>query len=252
MAWFEHRDCRIYYEEAGSGSPVLVIPGVTLSIEDLTALRQTLAPKHRVIAADPPGSGRSGPQPRQYTASYFENDSCAFLDLLDELAASPAHVVGFSDGGEYALLMAELKPAAVRSIVAWGAVGQIAVSSEMLDAVYNLIDNPIPELKGWADNLKAQYGEASAKVMTQSAAKAWEAIVEAGGNISLAGAGEITCPALLIAGEHDDMAPPALVSDLARAMQNAQFIEVKGAGHAVHRERPEWLAQTIVKWLADH
>jgi len=30
---------------------------------------------------------------------------------MQELGASPAHVVGFSDGGEYALLMAELKPA---------------------------------------------------------------------------------------------------------------------------------------------
>src|SRR3990172_7487440 len=123
MAWFEHGTVRIYYEQEGSGDALLLIPGITLSIEDLVPIRQALTPHFRVIAADPPGSGRSGPQPRAYTASYFQDDSRAFLALLDELGASPAHIVGFSDGGEYALLMAELKPPAVRSIVAWGAAG---------------------------------------------------------------------------------------------------------------------------------
>ena len=34
-------------------------------------------------------------------------------------------VVGFSDGGEYALVMAALDPSAVKSVVTWGAAGQI-------------------------------------------------------------------------------------------------------------------------------
>ena len=34
MAWFEHGTSRIYYEEQGSGTPVLVLPGFTQSIEE--------------------------------------------------------------------------------------------------------------------------------------------------------------------------------------------------------------------------
>jgi len=251
MAWFEHGTSRIYYEEEGSGDPLLLMPGITLSNEDLQHIRQSLTPHFRVIAADPPGSGRSGPQPRAYTASYFEDDARSFLALLDDLRATPAHIVGFSDGGEYALVMAELKPAAVRSIVAWGAAGKAAITPEFIEAFGQVVDNPIPELAEYSNYLKDTYGEKNARATTQSAAKAFKAILDAGGDISRHRAGEIVCPALLIAGEHDALfAPPAVVSELAGAMPYAEFIEVQGADHAVHRDQPDWLAKTIVDWLA--
>jgi valacyclovir hydrolase len=253
MAWFQHDTSRIYYEEEGSGDPLLLIPGITLSIEDLRAIRQALTPRYRVIAADPPGSGRSGPQPREYPASYFHDDSRAFLALLEKLNASPAHIVGFSDGGEYALVMAELQPAAVRSIVAWGAAGKVATPPEFVEAFGQVVDDPIPELQEFSRYLKDTYGEENARIMTQSAAKALRAIMDAGGDISRNRAGEIACPVLLITGEQDAMfAPPAVVSELAGAMRRAEFIEAKGAGHAVHRDSPDWLARTIVDWLAKH
>ena len=252
MAWFEHGTVRIYYEQEGSGDALLLIPGITLSIEDLVPIRQALTPHFRVIAADPPGSGRSGPQPRAYTASYFQDDSRAFLALLDELGASPAHIVGFSDGGEYALLMAELKPPAVRSIVAWGAAGQIAAPREFLEAFGQVVDNPIPLLQEFSNYLKGTYGEENARIMTQTAAKGVRGDHRRRGDISRKRAGEIVCPALLITGEEDSMfAPPAVVSEMATAMQHAEFIEAKGAGHLVHHDSPDWLAKTIVDWLAE-
>jgi valacyclovir hydrolase len=251
MGWFEHGAVRIYYEEEGAGDPLLLIPGVTLSIEDLQPIRQELAPRYRVIAADPPGSGRSGPQPREYPASYFLDDSHALLALLHELRASPAHVVGFSDGGEYALVMAELDPAAVRSIVAWGAAGTVAAPPEFVEAFGQVVDHPAPGFEEFSSYLKQTYGEANARIMTRSAAKAYAEMAEAGGDISRDRAGEIACPALLITGEHDAMfAPPSVVSELAGAMPRGEFIEAKGAGHAVHHDSPEWLTRTIVDWLA--
>ncbi|HEU4758620.1 MAG TPA: alpha/beta hydrolase [Dehalococcoidia bacterium] len=249
MAWFEHGTSRIYYEEEGSGDPLLLIPGLTLSIEDLQSVRQALVPRYRVIAADPPGSGRSGPQPRQYPPSYYQDDSRSFLALLDERGASPAHIVGFSDGGEYAVVMAEMKPAAVRSIVAWGAAGKLP-APEFVDVFGQVVDNPIPPMKEYSDYLKGAYGEENARITVQSAAKAFRAIIDAGGDISRKRAGEIACPALLITGEHDFLAPPAVVSELAGAMQHAEFIEAKGASHMVHHESPDWLLKTIVDWLA--
>ena len=83
-------------------------------------------------------------------------------------------------------------------------------------------------------------------------AKAFRAIIEAGGDISRKRAGEIACPALLITGEQDFLAPPAVVSEMAGAMQRAEFIEAKGADHMVHHASPEWLAKTIVDWLSKH
>jgi len=252
MAWFEHGTSRIHYEREGSGEPVLLLPGWGGSIEEFTPLREALAPGFSVIAADPPGSGKSGPQPREYSASYYQDDANSFLALLDDLAIGPTHLIGFSDGGEYALLMASLKPSIAHSVVTWGAGGFLIEAPGMLDGFYNLIDSPTPPFQRFADYMKATYGEPNARVMAQSESRALRAIIEAGGDISRSRATSISCPALLMTGEHDFLAPPTLVSETAKLIRQAQFVEVKNAGHAIHAERPEWLAETIVDWLGRH
>lgn len=250
MAWFEHKGSRIYYEDEGKGEAAVLLPGWAGSIEEFSLLREALRQRYRVIAADPPGSGRSGPQPRQYTATYYNDDAQSFLALLDHLGVQSAHLMGFSDGGEYSLLMATLAPKRARSVVTWGAAGQLAAPPELLDAFFNLVDSPIEGMEDFASYLKTTYGEANARAMTQSLATACRAIVEAGGDISRSRAGEISCPVLLMTGEHDFFAPPALVSELAAEIKDARFVEVEGAEHEVHAAQPEWLVATVVEWLA--
>jgi valacyclovir hydrolase len=82
MAWFEHGTSRIYYEEHGTGDAVLLLPGFTASTDDMATLREQLAADYRVIVADLPGSGRSQPQPRTYTAPFYEDDARSFTALL--------------------------------------------------------------------------------------------------------------------------------------------------------------------------
>jgi pimeloyl-ACP methyl ester carboxylesterase len=115
--------------------------------------------------------------------------------------------------------------------------------------MYNLVDNPIPPLQQFSEYLIATYGEANARAMTRSEVGALTALIEAGGDVSLSQASNITCPVLLIVGEHDVFIPLALASQLAARIGTAEVLEAKGAGHAVHREKPHWLAQTIVDWL---
>lgn len=249
MSWFVHGESRIYYEEEGQGEPVLVLPGWAGNIAEFLPLRQSLAAHYRVIAANPPGSGKSEPQPREYTANYFREDAESVLALLDELAATPAHVIGFSDGGELSLLMAEIRPDAVRSVVSWGAAGHIAAPPEMLEAMDHLVDDPIPPLREFSEYLKVAYGEDNARVMTHSFANALRGIIEAGGDISRAQAPTIECPALLITGEHDPFCPPALVSATAAEIPDGEFVKVDGAGHDVHASHGEWLAETVKGWL---
>lgn len=254
MAWFEHDSSRIYYEEQGSGTPVLVLPGFAGSIEEFAALREALvAAGYRVIAADLPGSGRSEPQPRAYTATFFEDDARSFAALLQHLATGPAHLMGFSDGGEVSLLMAAQTPGAARSVVAWGAAGVLNDPSGQLgNAMYNVVDHPIPPLQQFRDSLIATYGEANARAMTQSLVGALRDIIKDGGNLSLSKAGNIACPVLLIAGEHDIFAPPALASELAARIGTGEVLVAEGAEHNVYGDRPEWLTHTILDWVGKH
>jgi pimeloyl-ACP methyl ester carboxylesterase len=254
MAWFEHNTSRIYYEEQGSGTPVLVLPGFAGSIEEFSGLRDALvAAGYRVIAADLPGSGRSEPQPRTYTATYFEDDAGSFAALLEHLATGPAHLMGFSDGGDISLLMAALTPGVARSVVSWGAAGVLNdPSGQLREAMYNVVDHPIPPLQEFRDYLVSTYGEANARAMTQSVVGALNDIIAAGGELSRSKAGNITCPVLLIAGEHDIFAPPELLSELAVRIGKGEVLVAEGAEHNVYAERPEWLTQTILDWVGKH
>jgi valacyclovir hydrolase len=250
MNWFEHENGRIYYEITGQGEPVLLLPGWGGTIGEFQVLRQALARNYQVIAADLPGSGQSQPQPRHYTPTYFRDDAQTFLAMLDDLSASPAHLLGFSDGGEVAVLMAALRPDAVRSVVAWGAAGQLVEPPGMLDAFYHLIDDPIPPLRDFSEYLKATYGEDNARVMTRTESHALRAIIEAGGDLSRSRAPSINCPVLVLSGEHDPLCPPPLASALASEIARGEFIRVPDAGHDIHSARPEWLAETVAGWLA--
>jgi valacyclovir hydrolase len=255
MSWFEHGTSRIYYEERGAGDPVLLLPGWSQSAEELAALRDALAASHRVVAADLPGSGRSQPQPRAYAATYYEDDAAAFAALLRQLGVGPAHLVGFSDGGELALLMAALTPDVVRSVATWGAAGKLSdPDGNLRQGMYHLVDHPIPPLQGFRDHLVATYGEANARAMSQSHVGAVSAILESasGGELALASADRITCPVLLITGEHDVFAPPALVAQSAARIRGAEAMTADGAEHDVQNSRPDWLAHTILDWLGKH
>lgn len=253
MSWFEHGTSRIYYEESGSGDPVLLLPGITDSIANHALLRESLAPKYRVIAADLPGSGRSEPQPRKYTATYYEDDARSLVALLQKIADGPVHLVGFSDGGEDALLMAAQAPEVARSVFAWGAAGFVSdPSGQLREGFQNVVDHPTPPWKQYSEYLVATYGAANARAMTQSFVKAISAIIEAGGDISRSKVGAITCPVLLITGEHDMFVSKALIDELADRIRTAETIEVEGVGHDVHVARPQWFVHAALDWLAKH
>src|SRR5262249_13419291 len=154
-----------------------------------TPLRAALtATGFRAIAADLPGSGRSLPQPRVYSATYLEDDARSYAALLRHLQLQSVHIFGFSDGGAVALIMAELFPELVRSVTTWGSAGQLSdPSGELRATFFNVVDDPIPPLQGFSQHLIEVYGKDNARATTQSAVRAMTEIIETrGGDLSIA------------------------------------------------------------------
>jgi valacyclovir hydrolase len=251
MGRFEYDGASIYYEETGSGEPVLFIPGFTEGIVQHAKLRETLAATYRVIAADLPGSGQSKPQPRDYTPNYCRDDAHAFAALVDVVVGAPVHVLGFSDGGEVALLLAAHHPALVKSVLAWGAVGFAAESGrDMIGSFFNVIDRPAPGWEDYRTHLIDYYGLDLARAITQGFARNAFTLIDRGGDISRSLAGNIVCPLLLIVGEQDTANPSALAEEYAKAARAGKAITVPGAGHDVHASHSEWFQHTVSEWLA--
>lgn len=252
MAWHGPLGRQLYYEDSGRGDPVLLMPGWGGSIADLDRLRRDLADGFRVVAVDLPGSGRSQPQPRHYTPDYYHQDAAVLLGLLDALGIGAAHLAGFSDGGEEALIMAALRPGCALSVFTWGATGQIVASPADLDELAAAITRPTDALAPLAAYLTDAYGTANATIMTRTWSSAMRGILEAGGDISRGLAARIRCPALLVAGTYDRFCPPEKTRELAEAIPRGQFAEAPGAGHDIHISHGGWLSAMALRWLAGH
>ena len=240
----------MYYEEHGQGEAVLLLPGWGGSIAEFGQLRRELGTGFRVIAADLPGCGRS--EPRSYSADFYTQDARAFLALLDQLGVGAAHLVGFSDGGETALLMAALAPGRALSVAAWGVAGQIVEPAEGFGPLERLLDEPSEQLLPLAAYLAEAYGPDRARAMAAGWAGALREIVAAGGDISLSRAGAITCPVLLVAGSDDPYCPVAAVQELAAAIPRSRFLELESVGHDVHLAAAGVLTTVVLDWVGEH
>lgn len=251
MPYTHDGEGQLYYDARGGGPPVVLLHGFGEDGRALGPLAGALARRYRVLVPDLPGYGRSTPQPRDFPLDFYRQDALRLLEWLAALGLDRVHLGGFSDGAEVALWMAILDPQRIRSVLAWGVAGALdAVALPEIAAIGRLVDAPLPAWRDWRAALCRAYGREGARLLTTRWAATMQAIISAGGEISLARAGEIRCPTLLINGADDSMNPPALAQRLAARIPQADLIILPGTGHAVHEERPDWFQATALAWLA--
>lgn len=111
--WSDAAGVRLWYEEAGSGPPLVLLHGLGGSSADWEAQISEFARDHRVIAPDLRGYGvseRRGP----YSVAQFAADVFA---LLDGLGIGSCTLIGHSMGGAVAMQMALDGPRRVERLV---------------------------------------------------------------------------------------------------------------------------------------
>jgi pimeloyl-ACP methyl ester carboxylesterase len=215
MPIFETDDVCLYYEEHGSGFPVLLIaPGGMRSTigawsngpwDPVAHLRD----HHRVITMDQRNAGRST-APVRATDSWhvYTQDQLA---LMDHLGVERFHVAGMCIGGPYCMGLIEAAPDRVASAVLFQSIGL----DDNRQAFYDMFDS-------WADDLKP----ARADVPTE----AWETFKQSmyGGdflfNVSRDFVAACQTPLLVLYGR-DLYHPEATSREIVRLAPNVEFIE---------------------------
>src|SRR5262245_2725976 len=116
---------KIYYQAHGEGPPLVLLHGGLLTIEaNFAEILPALAERHRVIAIELQGHGRTADNGRPLSLERLADDVAAVLD--DAGASEPADVVGFSLGGMVAVEVARRHPDRVRRVV----LGAVSVSPD--------------------------------------------------------------------------------------------------------------------------
>ena len=110
-------DIELYYTEKGEGEPFIMLHG---NGEDGSVFEKEIdyfSKKYRVIAIDTRGHGRSPMGEEPFSLYQFAED---LKDFMDEHEIKRANILGFSDGGNIALIFASKYPERVVRLIANG------------------------------------------------------------------------------------------------------------------------------------
>src|SRR3954471_22300352 len=114
MSYADVNGLSLYYEEHGSGEPLVLLHGGLGASEMFAAILDDLAGHRRVIAVDLQGHGHTADIDRPLRAESLAGDVAA---LIEHLGLDRADVMGYSLGGMAALRTAIQHPDRVRRLV---------------------------------------------------------------------------------------------------------------------------------------
>ncbi|MFZ5942418.1 MAG: alpha/beta fold hydrolase [Bacteroidota bacterium] len=217
----------LYYETYGSGAPLLLLHGNGGSIEAFRYQIPFFEKHYQVIAVDSRLQGRSGGSPDTLSYDMMAEDFCALLDYLD---LDSVYVLGWSDGGIDGILMALDCPSKVRKLAVSGA-NTVPDSSALpyADLLY---------MKDLVENSKT----ASAKEKTLNRMMLYQP------QIPDEELGRITCPVLVMAGDHDLIKAEHTLR-IFRSIPGAELCIFPGAHHGVCQQYPAVFNETVLRFF---
>jgi len=116
--YYDIRGFKMYCEVYGTGKPLLIIHGNGGSISNFVYQVPYFSQKYKVIIADSRAQGKSVDSGDSLTYEMMADDYDA---LLDAMKIDSAYVIGWSDGGINALLLAIRHPEKVKKLAVTGA-----------------------------------------------------------------------------------------------------------------------------------
>jgi 3-oxoadipate enol-lactonase len=254
----------LYFEDTGSGDPLLLISGVGANTLGWGPLLPPLAGRFRVITFDNRGAGRSSAPSGPYSTQQLADDAVA---LLDDLGVARAHVLGMSFGGTIAQELALASPGRIDRLVlfathafprpgfwgpwstflvqaaeqgldragsalwsmAWMFTPTVMAQHDWVETVLaKRLNNPYPAP---VHGLKAQVGASQAHDSRSRLA-------------------QIAAPTLVLVGAEDIITPVADARELAEGIPGARLQVLERGGHLAHLEYPEVVADALLAFLS--
>jgi pimeloyl-ACP methyl ester carboxylesterase len=130
-----------YVEGPPSGSPLLLLHGITQRWQEFIQVIPALVERYQVYALDFRGHGRSGRATGTYTGETYSQD---VLEFMDNVIAEPCIVFGHSLGGMVSLYLSANYPSRFRAqilgdCIVYGTQMTGTVLPSMFGQVFNLI-----------------------------------------------------------------------------------------------------------------
>lgn len=218
----------MYYETHGAGTPLLMLHGGGGTVEQFRKQVPFFARHYLVVTPEQVGHGHTKDRPGPLSYSQMTKDTAA---LMKTLGLHRADVVGWSDGGIIALMLAVHYPSLVRSVVASGANFSPGGVKAEANAGLNVVA-PAPGVE-----LPFQ----------QKLANLW-LLSPTPNELSIDLLHRIRAPVLIISGDNDEIRLDHTI-EMVRAIPNAELCILPGTGHNTFGERPRLMNSIIWDFL---
>ncbi len=261
MPYTSHSGPSIYWEEYGSGPPVLLIMGLGFTHEMWFRVLPSLAAQYRVIVFDNRGVGRSESPPGPHLMREMARDAAG---VLDAAGIDHAQVVGASMGGMIAQELALRYPCRVTSLLLgcsshggilarWPDLGKSCAIKwskctplERKLSLIPLLYAPFTPRERIEEDieLNCRCSCSSRGFLNQLAGiLLWSSYLR----LPL-----ITAPTLVAHGEQDRLIPVQNGRVLASRIPGALFHPISGAGHMLTTDQPEASVELMLEFLGKH
>jgi pimeloyl-ACP methyl ester carboxylesterase len=256
---------RVFYEEHGSGDPVLLVNGLGADHTAWGLQTEYLRESFRVVVFDNPGVGQTEGPVGPYTTALFADVG---VSLLGHLGIDRAHVVGASMGGMIVQQLAVRHPGVVRSLVvhcpwwdadpytsalirSWQAIGRAAGMLELSRQIWLWVFTPDfyarnPETFA---ELERQIAESPHAQTVPAFCDQAEAVLS---HTALEEVSRIQAPTLVTVGDTDMLTPPAHARALHDHVPGSLLHVWPEMGHAPFWEIPDEFNRLNREFLEAH
>lgn len=221
-----------HYVERGSGFPLLLLHGNGEQCGYFEHQMEPFASHFHVLALDTRGHGQTPRGTAPFTIRQFADDLLAFMDRL---GIEKAHLLGFSDGGNIAMVFALRHPERVERLILNGA---------NLDARGVKIGVQLPIEVGY--RIARLFARRNAKALRNAEMLG---LMVNDPNVRPEELAHITCPTLVVAGDKD-MIKDSHTRLIASAIPGAQLAILRG-DHFIANRNPEAFNAAVLRFLCD-
>ena len=245
----------IYYEEYGSGEPLILLHGATGTGSIQWGAHIPLLSSHfRVIMPDARGHGRTDNPGGEIRLHALADDVIALIHALN---LETPFLCGWSMGGDTAVDIGIRYPNSVKAMVVGGVTHR--VSETYFDGLTALgVEGPgkvnteqaekaMPQLVAMLRSAHSQGPDHWKTLFTQLSHEMMEPTLPSFDDLR-----KITAPTLIIWGDRDQFLPIENAVELYRLIPNAELAVVPNADHFVSRTNVELFANLVKEFLLRH
>jgi esterase len=250
-------------ENANHFAPIVFLHGLMGFSSNWGKIWPAMQKDRSILVFDQRGHGKSFKPKSGYDPTDYAED---VLKLLDQLGWEQAHIVGHSMGGRVALRFCTLFSRRAKSLVIEDS-GMLA-NPQRVEWINKLLDSiPTPfanreSAKSFFENKYASNpllgGFLHANLETKSKGEVdWrfyapgmqETILKGRATDAMREFSSLTLPTLVIRGEKSIEFPREEMEQMQSALPSCEFVEIPGAGHFVHAEKPQEFTTTLLSFL---